>query len=90
MTKIAFPYVDYKKVATSFVPKEKVLKPKMQKESIDFNTTSFESFTEEDEVLRLKRREKIRDKRIEEISESLQQARENIDNIHAEITKVKE
>lgn len=89
VTKIAFPYVDYKKVATSFVPKEKVLKPKIQKEAADSETVSLDLFTKEDEILRLKRREKVRDKKIEEIAESLQQARENMEQLCSEIEKAK-
>ena len=43
----------------------------------------------EDEVLRLKRKEKIREKKIEEISNSLQQAKENIERLCTEINKAK-
>lgn len=60
-----------------------------QKETADSKTVSLELFTDEDEVLRLKRREKIRDKKFEEISDSLQLAKENIDNLCSEIKRVK-
>ena len=66
------------------------MKPRKQKETVESNSVAFELFTEEDEVLRLKRKTKIRDKKIEEISESLQQARENIDNLCVAIEKVKD
>jgi len=89
VTKVAFDYIDYPKVTTSFVPNEKVLKTKTQKETADSKTISLELFSDEDEVLRLKRREKVRDKKLEEISESLQQAKENIEYLCAEIDKAK-
>jgi type IV conjugative transfer system coupling protein TraD len=90
VTKIAFNYIDYPKTAISFVPNKNALKPKKQKETVESNPVAFELFTEDDEILRLKRREKIREKKIEEISDSLQQARENIDNLCVAIEKVKD
>lgn len=90
ITKVAFPYVDYKKVAIGFVPNENVLKPQTQKETSDSETMLLELLTDNDKILRQKRHEKIHDQKIEAISESLQKTREKIDNIHVKIPKAKE
>jgi hypothetical protein len=65
------------------------LKPRKQKETVESNPVAFELFTEEDEVLRLKRKEKIHDKKMEEISDSLQQAKENLERLCSELNKAK-